>query len=393
MKRTLTLWAVILLLVLVGCGPQPAAEQPEEPTEAATPTEEVVEETETPPEEEEPTEAAPTAEPAETAEPAGGEAAQVGGLLQTVINRGTLICGVNGGLPGFSNLEEDGSYTGFDADFCRVVAAAVLGDANAVEFRPLSAQERFTAVQTGEIDVLFRNTTWTLSRDTSVGMDFGPTTFYDGQGIMVRSDLGIDALEGLEGATICVQSGTTTELNLTDQFRARGINFEPVVFEEIDPTYTAYGEGRCDAVTSDRSQLISRRTVLPDPEAHVILDVVLSKEPLGPVVAQNDSQMLDVVTWSVFATIQAEEFGINSQNVQEFVESDNPAIRRLLGSEGELGVGLGLSNDFAVQVVTQVGNYGEIYNRNLGPDTPFNLDRGQNALWTDGGLMYSPPFR
>jgi len=190
-----------------------------------------------------------------------------------------------------------------------------------------------------------------------------------------------------------VQSGTTTELNLTDQFRARGINFEPVVFEEIDPTYTAYDEGRCDAVTSDRSQLISRRTTLQDPGAHVILDVVLSKEPLGPVVAQNDSQMLDVVTWSVFATIQAEEFGINSENVQEFVESDNPAIRRLLGSEGELGVGLGLSNDFAVQVVTQVGNYGEIYNRNLGPDTPFNLDRGQNALWTDGGLLYSPPFR
>lgn len=395
MKRwMLAFGTIFLLMIMVGCGPQPATQEtePTEPAEEAV-TEETVAEAESPeapaPTEEE----APTAEPAETASPAGGTAAQVGGLLQTVIDRGTLICGVNGGLPGFSNLEPDGTYSGFDADFCRVVAAAVLGDPEAVEFRPLSTQERFTAVQTGEVDVLFRNTTWTISRDSSVGMDFGPTTFYDGQGIMVREELGVAALEDLEGATICVQSGTTTELNLTDQFRARGITFEPVVFEEIDPTYAAYDEGRCDAVTSDRSQLISRRTTMQNPDEHVILDVVLSKEPLGPAVAQGDSQWRDVVIWSVFATIQAEEFGIDSTNIQEFVDSENPDIRRFLGAEGDLGTGIGLDNDFTVRIIENVGNYAEIYNRNLGPDTPFNLDRGQNALWTEGGLMYSPPFR
>lgn len=394
MKRpTLTLWAVILLLVLVGCGPQPTTQEPEAATPPiAEPTSAMTEATEATTEE--PTEeAAPTAAPAETSSPAGGTTAQTGGLLQTVQNRGTLICGVNGGLPGFSNLEPDGTYSGFDADFCRVVAAAVLGDAEAVEFRPLSTQERFTAVQTGEVDVLFRNTTWTISRDTSVGLDFGPTTFYDGQGIMVRAEEGIDALEGLEGATICVQSGTTTELNLTDQFRARGISFEPVVFEEIDPTYTAYDEGRCDAVTSDRSQLISRRTTLANPDEHVILEEVFSKEPLGPAVAQGDSQWRDVISWAVYATIQAEEFGISSENIGDFTASEDPNIRRLLGAEGDLGAGAGLSNDFAVQIIEQVGNYGEIYNRSLGPDTPFNLDRGQNALWSDDGLMYAPPFR
>lgn len=395
MKRwMLAFGTIFLLMIMVGCGPQPATQEtePTEPAEEAV-TEETVAEAESPeapaPTEEE----APTAEPAETASPAGGTAAQPGGLLQTVIDRGTLICGVNGGLPGFSNLEPDGTYSGFDADFCRVVAAAVLGDPEAVEFRPLSTQERFTAVQTGEVDVLFRNTTWTISRDSSVGMDFGPTTFYDGQGIMVREELGVAALEDLEGATICVQSGTTTELNLTDQFRARGITFEPVVFEEIDPTYAAYDEGRCDAVTSDRSQLISRRTTMQNPDEHAILDVVLSKEPLGPAVAQGDSQWRDVVIWSVFATIQAEEFGIDSTNIQEFVDSENPDIRRFLGAEGDLGTGIGLDNDFTVRIIENVGNYAEIYNRNLGPDTPFNLDRGQNALWTEGGLMYSPPFR
>ncbi len=388
-RQILTLWAILLTIVLVGCGPQPAAQV--EPTEAVEETTEADEETT---EETEPTEdTAITAEPAETSAPDDGETAQAGDLLQTVLDRGTLICGVNGGLPGFSNLEPDGNYSGFDADFCRVVAAAVLGDVNAVEFRPLNAQERFTAVQTGEVDVLFRNTTWTTSRDSSVGMDFGPTTFYDGQAMMVRADTGITDLAGLEGGTICVQSGTTTELNLTDQFRAQGITFEPVVFEDIDPTFTAYDEGRCDAVTSDRSQLISRRTVLQEPDAHIILDAVLSKEPLGPAVAQGDSQWRDIITWAVYATMEAEELGINSTNVQESLESENPTFRRLLGVEGDLGTGLGLSNDFAVNIIEGVGNYGEIYNRNLGPETPFNLDRGQNALWTEGGLMYAPPFR
>lgn len=397
MRRSiLVVWVALLAMLLAACGPQA-----EEPTPVPEATEAPQEATQAP---EATTAPEPTAEPTTLPEPTqapaattapGGQAPgqQAGGLLQTVINRGTLICGVNGGLPGFSNLEPDGTFSGFDADFCRVVAAAVLGDPNAVEFRPLTAQERFTAVQSGEVDVLFRNTTWTTSRDSSVGMDFGPTTFYDGQGIMVRSDLNATQLEDLEGGTICVQSGTTTELNLTDTFSARGINFTPVVFEEIDPTYQAYDEGRCDAVTSDRSQLIARRTVLSNPDEHEILDIVISKEPLGPAVAQGDSQWRDVVTWAVYATIQAEEFGITSENVQEALNSESPDVRRFLGVEGELGQGLGLSNDFVVQIIEGVGNYGEIYARNLGPDTPFNLDRGPNALWTEGGLMYSPPFR
>jgi general L-amino acid transport system substrate-binding protein len=392
---------LVVLAVLAGCGPAaqqaptaaPAAEQPtaaaaEQPTAAAA---------------EQPTAAAPTAAPAAeqptavaaTAAPAGGgaPAAQAGGRLAAIKSRGNLICGVNGGLPGFSNLEADGTFSGFDADFCRVVAAAVFGDPTKVEFRPLSTQERFTALQSGQVDVLFRNTTWTVSRDSTNGLDFGPTTFYDGQGIMVRKEVGATTLENLSGATICVQSGTTTELNLTDQFRSRNIEFEPVVFEEIDPTYQAYAEGRCDAVTSDRSQLIARRTVLPTPDDHVIMDVTISKEPLGPAVAQGDSQWLDVIKWSVFATVQAEEFGITTQNLNEFLSSENPDIRRFLGVEGELGAGLGLSNDFAQKIIQSVGNYGEIYNRSLGPDTPFNLERGLNDLWTNGGLLYSPPLR
>jgi general L-amino acid transport system substrate-binding protein len=397
------LTAIFVILAAIGCGGQQATEPPattaEADQEAAAPTEEEAAAAPTEEEAAEPTEEmdAPTDEPAATEAPQAQEedteTGAEGSLLATVLDRGNLICGVNGGLVGFSVQEADGSYTGFDVEFCRVVAAALFDDPDAVEFVPLSAQERFTAVQTGAVDVLFRNTTWTLSRDTTVGMDFGPTIFYDGQGIMVREALGIEALEGLAGATICVQSGTTTELNLTDQMRARGIEFEPNVFEEIDPTYAAYDEEQCDAVTSDRSQLLARRTTLSDPEAHVILDVTLSKEPLGPAVAQGDSQWLDIIEWSVFATIQAEEFGITSENIDEFTGSENPNILRFLGAEGDLGSGLGLENDFAVQIVSQVGNYGEIYNRNLGPETPFDLPRGQNSVWTEGGLLYSPPFR
>jgi general L-amino acid transport system substrate-binding protein len=402
----LVLGLLLVLIVVAACGPTaqepttstnpPAADATTAPTDA--------------PAAQEPTAAlaAPTvglAAPTEAAAPtevAAGQAptsvpeaapAPAGGRLKAVLDRGQLICGVNGGLPGFSNLEPDGQFSGFDADFCRVVAAAIFGDPQKVEFRPLSTQERFTALSSGQVDVLFRNTTYTLSRDTTNGLDFGPTIFYDGQGIMVRSELNATGLEDLEGGTICVQSGTTTELNLTDQFRARNITFQPVVFEEIDPTYQAYDEGRCDAITSDRSQLISRRTTMQNPDDHVILEVVMSKEPLGPAVVQGDSQWLDVVRWSVYATIQAEELGITSANVQEFLTSENPDIRRTLGVEGELGTGLGLPNDFAVKIIEAVGNYGEIYDRNLGPDTRFNLDRGPNSLWTGGGLMYAPPFR
>jgi general L-amino acid transport system substrate-binding protein len=315
------------------------------------------------------------------------------GILAAVQGRDQLICGVNGGLPGFSVLDEaTGSYSGFDADFCRAIAAAVLGDATKVEFRPLTAAQRGPALQTGEVDVLIRNTTWTMGRDTTWG-DFAPTTFYDGQGLMVRSDLGVSTLAELDGATICVQSGTTTELNITDAFRAAGLSFEPLVFAEIDPTYAAYDEGRCDAVTSDRSQLAARRTTFADPAAHVILEEVLSKEPLGPVVPVGDPQWFDIVKWTVFATIEAEELGITSENVASMVGGENPVVRRLLGDEGDLGQAMALSNDWVVNVIAAVGNYGEIFDRNLGPATPFALERGLNALWTDGGLLYSPPFR
>jgi general L-amino acid transport system substrate-binding protein len=318
----------------------------------------------------------------------------IGGRLATIEGRGELICGVNGGLPGFSFLEEGtGEWSGFDVDFCRAVAAAVLGDPEAVEFRALSADDRGPALQTGEVDVLIRNTTWTVTRDTSWGL-FAPTTFYDGQGMMVTAAIGADSLEDLAGATICVQSGTTTELNLTDQMRALGVTFSPQVFGDIDATYEAYSQGRCDAVTSDRSQLVARRTTFTNPDDHVLLDVVMSKEPLGPVTALGDDPWFNVVKWVVFATFEAEEQGITAANVQQMRDtSTNPVVRRLLGAEGELAAGLGLENDWVVDVITAVGNYGEIYDRNLGPTTPFNLDRGPNRQWTDGGLLYAPPYR
>ena len=302
-----------------------------------------------------------------------------------------LICGVNGGLPGFSFLDAaTGDTTGFDADFCRAVAAAVLGDPTLVEFRTLNADARGPALQTGEIDVLIRNTTWTVSRDTDWGL-FAPTTFYDGQGMMVRAADGIGSLADLEGATICVQTGTTTELNLADVFRSEGIDFTPLPFGEIEQTYSAYDEGSCDAVTSDRSQLVAQRTILGNPADHVILDEVMSKEPLGPVVPLGDDEWFNVVKWVVFATFEAEERGITQDNVADLVGSDNPVIARLLGADGDLG--LGLEADWAVSVISAVGNYGEIYDRNLGPGTPFDLDRGPNSIWTDGGLLYAPPYR
>jgi len=316
-----------------------------------------------------------------------------GGRLQIVKDRGKLICGINGSLPGFSYLDPaTNEYSGLDADYCRAIAAAVLGDAKAAEYRTLSTTERSVALQTGEIDVLIRNTTKTSSRDAEWGL-FAPTTFYDGQGMMVRKELGATQLEDQAGASICVQSGTTTELNLTDQMRARNTQFTPVVFEDIDATYSAYEDGRCDAVTSDRSQLAARRTVFQNPDDHMIMDVVMSKEPLGPAVPLGDDQWYNVVKWTVYATIQAEESGINSQSVDTFLGSQDPVIRRLLGVEGDLGVKMGLANDWVVAVIKQVGNYGEIFERSLGPDTPFDMARGPNALWTNGGLMYAPPYR
>lgn len=316
-----------------------------------------------------------------------------GARLQIVKDRGKLICGTNASLPGFSYLDPStNQMSGLDADFCKAIAAAVLGDATLVDWRALSTKERSVALQTGEIDVLIRNTTWTSSRDATWGL-FAPTTFYDGQGMMVRKSLGATKLEDLAGASICVQTGTTTELNLADQMRARNVQYEPVVFEDIDATYAAYDEGRCDAVTSDRSQLAARRTVLKVPDDHMIMDVVMSKEPLGPAVPLGDDQWYNVVKWTVFTIIQAEESGITSQNVDTLKDSQDPVIRRLLGVEGDLGAQLGLANDWVVGVIKAVGNYGEIYERNLGPNTPFNMARGPNELWTNGGLMYAPPYR
>jgi general L-amino acid transport system substrate-binding protein len=336
-----------------------------------------------------------------TATPAPGAAAQPvaaqatgQGMLQVIQDRGELICGVNNTLRGFGYLDSAGNFSGFDVDFCRAVAAAVLGDPDAVQFRPLTAAERFTAVQTGEVDVLFRNTTWTLTRDGSnVGMDFMPTTFYDGQGMIVRADLGAETLEDLDGATICVQSGTTTELNLADNFRALGIDFTPVVFEDAPQAVSAYDDGRCDGYTTDKSGLVSQRLDLTNPEEHVILDVTMSKEPLAGAVRQGDVVWADAVRWIVFGLIEAEEYGVTSQNIEEMRGSEDPTIQRLLGVSGDMGAQLGLDSDFMVRALEAVGNYGEIYDRNLGPNTPFNLPRGPNKLYNEGGLLYSPPFR
>lgn len=333
-------------------------------------------------------EVAGEAGPAEAITFAGG-----GDTLGAVQDRGILNCGVSGSLLAFSFPDEDGVMQGFDADFCRAVAAAALGDAEAVEFRSSNASERFPILQSGEIDVLIRNTTWTISRDTSLGFNFVPTTFYDGQGMLVRKDSDITELEDMEGGTVCVNAGTTTEKNLADVFRARGINYEAVVFAETADVRQAYDDGRCDGWTTDKSGLIANSQLLANPDEHTILEVTMSKEPLGPLVRHGDDNWFDIVKWTVNCTIQAEELGITSANIDDFLGGDDPVVQNLLGETGDLAQALGLNNDFCYQVVSQVGNYGEIYDRALGPDTPYNLARGVNALWTDGGLMYSPPFR
>jgi len=314
-------------------------------------------------------------------------------LLDTVKKRDKVIAGVNGELPGFSFLETNGSYSGFDADFSRAIAAAVLGDASKVEFRPLSSKERFTAVQTGEVDVLVRNTTWTIIRDTEVGLNFAPTTFYDGQGIIVHKGSGIKTIKDLEGARIAVESGTTTELNLADQMRKYGVSYEAVVYDSQDAAIAAYESGSVDAYTTDKSGLVARQAIMADPSAHLILEATLSKEPLAPAVLGGDDKWYDIIKWVIFATIEAEELGITSQNVDTFLTSPDPVVQRLLGVDGDLGQKLGLNNDFAYQVIKQVGNYGEIFERNLGKNTKFGLDRGMNDLHFNGGLLYSPPFR
>jgi general L-amino acid transport system substrate-binding protein len=313
--------------------------------------------------------------------------------LDTIKSRGQVICGVSGELPGFSFVGSDGKYSGLDVDVCRAVASALFDNPEAVEYRNLNAKERFTAVQTGEVDILSRNTSWTLSRDTSVGLEFAPVVFYDGQGIMVRKSSNIKTLKDLQNKAVCTQTGTTNEQNLADQMRSRGITYKPVVFEDINTAYATYAQGRCDAVTSDNSQLVSRRTTLPKPDEHLILNELLSREPLAPAVADGDAKWAAVVKWTVYSLIKAEELGINSQNLKQFANSNDPDIKRFLGTEGNLGEGMGLPKDFAAKVIKHVGNYGEIYGRNVGAKTKLNIPRGTNQLSTKGGLMYSPPFR
>ncbi|WP_316859447.1 amino acid ABC transporter substrate-binding protein [uncultured Cohaesibacter sp.] len=322
-----------------------------------------------------------------------GATAASAATLDDVKAKGAVQCGVSQGLPGFSNPDDQGNWTGIDVDVCRAVAAAVFGDATAVKFTPLSAKERFTALQSSEIDVLSRNTTWTMTRDTSLGLNFAGVTYYDGQGFMVRESLGITSALELDGASVCTNTGTTTELNVTDYFRSHNMNLELVQFEKSDEVVQAYDSGRCDVYTTDASGLYAQRLKLTNPDEHVVLPEIISKEPLGPVVRQGDDQWFNIVKWTLFAMVNAEELGVTSANVDEMKESTNPSIRRLVGVEGAFGEALGLSNDWAYNIVKQVGNYAEAFDKNVGPATPLKISRGVNALWSNGGFMYAPPIR
>lgn len=314
--------------------------------------------------------------------------------LDDVESNGEIRCGVNAGLTGFSAPDENGNWAGIDADFCRAVAAAALGDAESVAFTPLTAKERFTALQSGEIDVLSRNTTWTATRDNSLGLDFTGVTFYDGQAFMVSKDLGVSSLDELNGATICIQSGTTHELNIADYFPANDLDYQLVTFDTPDQTAQGFGSGRCDVLTSDSSQLAALRLQLDDPEGAMILPERISKEPLGPVVRQDDSQWFDIVKWTLFAMINAEEMGVTQDNVDDMRDNPpNPNVARLLGQDGNYGEQMGIGSDWAYNIIKQVGNYGEVYERNVGADSPLEIDRGINALWSDGGIQYAPPVR
>ncbi|OYZ92868.1 MAG: amino acid ABC transporter substrate-binding protein [Xanthobacter sp. 17-67-6] len=297
------------------------------------------------------------------------------------------------GLPGFSNPDDKGNWTGIDVDFCRAVAAAIFGDATKVKYSPLSAKDRFTALQSGGIDVLSRNTTWTMSRDTTLGFNFAGVMYYDGQGFLVRKSLNLKSVKDLAGASICVQTVTTNELNVGDYFRTNNLKYELIAFATIDETVKAYDSGRCDAFTSDQSQLYSVRLKLTNANDHVVLPEVISKEPLGPLVRHGDDQWFDLIKWTYFALLNAEELGVTSKNVDEMVNSQNPEIKRLLGSDGKFGEAVGVPNDWVVKIVKQVGNYGEIFDRNLGPATPLAINRGLNKLWTQGGLQYGMPVR
>ena len=300
--------------------------------------------------------------------------------LDDVKAKGFVQCGVSQGLPGFSNPDANGNWSGMDVDLCRGVAAAVFGNGDAVKFTPLSAKERFTALQSGEVDILSRNTTWTMSRDTQLGLNFGPVNYYDGQGFMVRTSMNINSALELSGASICTNTGTTTE-------------YELVAFEKADEVIAAYDAGRCDVFTTDQSGLYAERLKLTNPGEHKVLPEIISKEPLGPAVRQGDDQWFDIMKWVHYAMVNAEELGVTQANVDEMKAGDNPEIKRLLGSEGEFGTAIGLSNDWAYNVIKAVGNYGEVFDRNVGPSTPLGIARGINALWSKGGLQYGPPIR
>ncbi|ODS24654.1 amino acid ABC transporter substrate-binding protein [Candidatus Endobugula sertula] len=315
------------------------------------------------------------------------------GTLEDVKKRGTLSCGVSTGLAGFSQKDEKGVWSGLDVDVCRSVAAAVLGDASKVQYKPLTAKERFTALQSGEIDILSRNTTWTHTRDTSLGLNFAGVIYYDGTGFMVSKKLGVKSATELDGANACIQAGTSTELAIADYFRENKMNYKAVTFDTSDQTRTGFESGRCDFLVSDQSQLYALRIGLKDPSAAVVLPEVISKEPLGPVVRQNDDVWFNIVKWVVNASIEGEFQNVTSANAKDLRKNGNPGQKRLLGSEGDLGEKLGLSADWAYQAITQVGNYSESFERNVGQDSPLKISRGLNAQWNKGGILYSPAMR
>jgi general L-amino acid transport system substrate-binding protein len=327
----------------------------------------------------------------------GGSGSKKSKTLDNTKKAGYVKCGVSQGLPGFSNADASGNWTGVDVDVCRAVAAAVLGDADKVKYTPLSAKERFTALISGEIDVLSRNTTWTLSRDADIGLTFVGVNFYDGQGFMVRKNSGINSVNDFkDGISACTNTGTTTELNMRDFFNSKNIKYEPIAFEKADEVVQAYDAGRCDTYTTDKSGLAAQRTKLSAPDDHKVLPETISKEPLGPVVRQGDAVWEDIVRWSLNVMIEAEEYGVTSSNASSLKDSDNPQIKRLVGSEGELGAAFGLDNEWSLRIIEQVGNYGESYKKHIA-DTGILPVRGPNALWNDpnlkGGLLYVPPAR
>ncbi|WP_136808540.1 amino acid ABC transporter substrate-binding protein [Desulfosediminicola flagellatus] len=310
-----------------------------------------------------------------------------------ILKRDYLLCGVSTGIPGFSSADSKGNWSGFDVEICRAVAVATLGDASKVKFVPVTAKERFTALQSGDVDVLSRNSTWTLTRDTSLGLDFTGISYYGDQGFMVSKSLGVTKALSLDGAAICVQSGTTTELNLADFFKQNHMTYKPIIFDTSNQTVKGFESGRCNVLSSDRAQLLALRSTFAHPEDAIILPEIISKEPQGPVVRQGDDAWFNIVRWALYAMINGEELGLTSENIESLKGSDNPAIQRFIGLAGIKGEGLGIADDWAYQIIRQVGNYGEVFERTVGSNSPFKIRRGLNGLWTDGGLQYAPPIR